>query len=80
MQAGPQEVDRRLEQLRVDVDRSRQLGHRGVSRDEVPRTIEYDAGEGLVRGKDSIERLAHGPELWIGEGALGKCRSVASGE
>src|SRR5918994_1763443 len=78
MQAGAQEVDRGLEQRRVNLDRSGQLGHRGVSRDEVPGTIEYDRGVGLVRGEDSIERLAHGRELWIRKGALGKCRSVAS--
>src|SRR5436190_3724285 len=80
MQAGPQDVDRRLEQRRVNIDRSGQLGHRRVSRYEVPGTIEYDSGVGLVPGKDSIERLAHGRELSIRERALGKCRSVASGE
>jgi hypothetical protein len=31
-------------------------------------------------GEDPIECLAHGRELWIREGTLGKCRSVASGE
>jgi hypothetical protein len=33
-----------------------------------------------VRGEDSIERLARGRELWIREGALRKCWSVASRE
>lgn len=80
VQTRPQEVDRRLEQRRIDLDGRGQVGHGGVGRDEVPGTIEYDRRVGLVRGEDAIERLAHGREPRIGEGALGKRRGVAGGE
>ena len=80
MKSDPQEIDRRLEQLRVDLDHRRQPGHWAVGRDEVPGAIEYHRWKGLVRGEDSVERLAHGLELRIGEGALGKCRRVTGDE
>jgi len=76
METDPHDVDRRLDQGGIDVDRLGQREHRRVGGDQVPDAIDRDRRVGLVTGEDQVECVADGRQIGVVERAFRECRSV----
>jgi hypothetical protein len=80
MEADPDHVDRRLEQLRGDLDARGQGEHGGVGGDHVPDAIDRDRRIGLVAREDLVQRVSHRGEIGVVQGPLRIGRGVARRE
>ena len=78
VQAQPQHVDRRLEQLRADV--AGEQRDAGVRVDQLPPAVHHRGRVGLVAVQDAFQRVADGLELGLGQAAFGVGGREAAGQ
>ena len=78
LEADAEDVDRRVQQSRVDGRDERCYG--GVCRDQVPVTVEDDSWIRLVTLQNPLQRFADRSEFRCSERVLRECGSMTSGK